>query len=200
MMRHLLDADIRADVRSSCCDAPMSNLPVAPATHYAEPATRTSVTFPAALCQSFRSELRVERVWLSEKKWREPIDMQSTFLLDDQHFYTTDIHRLIPALSTAMSHADADDLDAAIELALRGLAEALAVDCAALVEYDDNGATTQTAGWAAVGSANALADAPWGRPRDADIVVVDQMPEEYPRRSGLRAALLVHVTVGDTHR
>jgi transcriptional regulator with GAF, ATPase, and Fis domain len=125
--------------------------------------------------------------------------MQSTFLLDDQHFYTTDIHRLIPALSTAMSHAD-NDLDAAIELALRGLAEALAVDCAALVEYDDNGGTTQTAGWAVVGSASALADAPWGRPTDADIVVVDQMPEEYARRSGLRAALLVHVTVGDRHR
>jgi transcriptional regulator with GAF, ATPase, and Fis domain len=114
-------------------------------------------------------------------------------VVEDQHA-VTEIQHLIPALSTTLCHADIDDLDAVVDLALQQVAEAIGAPCAALVEYDDNGDAVQTHGWASEIFPSALQDAPWGLNADREVLVED-LPDEHVHSTGLRSALVIRVKV-----
>ncbi len=104
------------------------------------------------------------------------------------------LQHLTPALSTELCRAGMDDVDAAIDIVLQRVAEAIDVPCVALVEYDEHGGSVQTHGWAAASHVSALSDAPWGLQADGDILVAD-LPIESASRLGVRSAVVVRATI-----
>jgi transcriptional regulator with GAF, ATPase, and Fis domain len=120
--------------------------------------------------------------------------MEPLSVVDDQRL-CADLHQLIPALSTTLVRADIDELDPAIDLALERVANTIGIECAAFVEYDDDGGVMRTHGWATDDRASALPDAPWGLHADRE-VLVDDMPDDHAHRTGLRSAAIIRVTLG----
>ena len=114
-------------------------------------------------------------------------------MVEDQRL-STDLQHLTPALSAMLCRAGVDDLDAAIDGVLQRVAETIGAVCAALVEDEDNGGSVQTHGWADASRASALSDAPWGLNTENDLLV-DNLPEDYARRTGLRSAVLIRARV-----
>ena len=56
---------------------------------------------------------------------------------------------LLPALSTTLCASGSDEMDAAVDAMLRQTGEAVGVDRAALVEFDDNVGAVDTYEWTA---------------------------------------------------